>query len=359
MDFIRLKRLVVPEGEVKELKIGGRVVWRKNTGGYGVEITTDNTEPVTDFTLGQSGSKTFTADFTVPEEEQTSTETWSFEGLPEGLSASGATVSGSATSTGISTVTVTVTKGSYSDTKAYTFRVYGLMISTETLPSGTKGSSYSATLGVTKDLPEGVDSLVYYAANLHSGLSLNSSTGAISGTPTETGTKSISVYATQSPYTSATKELSLAIAAQTPGFTSSSSSMIIPAAYLRSSSYVDTQIATLDVSGVKLDMNSAQLTVMEVSSMGKSEYISNRSYLQGSVTDFQLVLCGNKNVSNPVLSVAISRQSTYIRLTFKLSTYTNVNAIALEDRGETKFVLYVEASGHRYMEHLVSIGITK
>ena len=126
----------------------------------------------------------------MPSREQAMPVTWSFFNLPAGLSASGATVSGSATNTGSSAVTVTVTNGSYSDTKTYTFTVYELTISTTSLPSITfnaNGLNYSAQLAVTQSMPSNAWTLTYYASGLPSGLSLNSSTGIISGSQCQYG----------------------------------------------------------------------------------------------------------------------------------------------------------------------------
>ncbi len=241
MDFSRLKQLVVPEGEVKQIAIGGVIVWRKDAvASYGVEITTDNSSAITDFKVNASASKTFEASFNVPYNELENEVSWTFSNLPAGLTASGATVSGTATSPGTKTVTVTVTKGSYSNTKSYTFTVYGIIISTTSLPSGIYDYGYSATLSVSKNLPSNVGSLRYYASNLPSNFSLNSSTGVISGTPQAPGSYTISAYATQSTYTSPTKNLSFYIIDKPIAFFSSDTySFTIIANHCRYTDYVN------------------------------------------------------------------------------------------------------------------------
>jgi len=62
--------------------------------------------------------------------------------------------------------------------------------SVPTTISGTAGTALSST--VTANFPNAL----YYAYNLPNGLSINSSTGEISGTPTVGGTHNISVIAT-------------------------------------------------------------------------------------------------------------------------------------------------------------------
>ena len=86
---------------------------------YGINITTSNANWIYDFATGRNTSKTFEASIYVPEEEQGSPVEWSFSGLPSGVSASGATISGIAASIGAHNITATVTKGSYSASKTF------------------------------------------------------------------------------------------------------------------------------------------------------------------------------------------------------------------------------------------------
>lgn len=69
-------------------------------------------------------------------------------------------------------------------------------ITTASLPGGTVGVAYSQTLAVTG----GIGSITWstVSGSLPAGLSLNSSTGEISGTPTTAGTASFTVRATDS-----------------------------------------------------------------------------------------------------------------------------------------------------------------
>jgi hypothetical protein len=86
-----------------------------------------------------------------------------------------------------------------------------LIITTTSLANGTAGVAYSATLAATGGVTPYVWSIV--SGSLPAGLSLNASTGVISGTPTSAGTSSFTVQVTdaQNPADSDTQALSLTI----------------------------------------------------------------------------------------------------------------------------------------------------
>ena len=91
-----------------------------------------------------------------------------------------------------------------------------LAITTTTLPSGTQNSAYNAMLAATGGVTPYTWSRV--SGSLPSGLSLNSSTGAIIGTPMGGGVSTFTVRATDSegsPQT-ATKQLSITIGPAVP-----------------------------------------------------------------------------------------------------------------------------------------------
>ena len=92
-----------------------------------------------------------------------------------------------------------------------------LSLSTSSLSAGTVGSSYQAILAANGGW--GSDTWSVSSGSLPAGLSLNSSTGVISGTPTSPGTASftVEVTGTGSPVPTATGSLSITVAsAPTP-----------------------------------------------------------------------------------------------------------------------------------------------
>ena len=127
--------------------------------------------------------------------------TWSIDSgsLPNGLSLSGSTISGTPTTAGMFTFTVKATNSTSSDTKALSIKIsdpptgVAPTVTTATLPDGTVDAAYSQTLEATGDSPItwSIDS-----GDLPDGLSLSGST--ISGTPTTAGTFALTVKATNS-----------------------------------------------------------------------------------------------------------------------------------------------------------------
>jgi len=131
--------------------------------------------------------------------------TWSVVSgsLPAGLSlgSSTGTVSGTPTATGTSNFTVQVADSQQpadTDTQALSITTVAAppapTITTTSLPSGTRGTPYSATVQATGGTLPYTWSIV--SGSLPTGLSLNPSTGVISGTPTKKGTKSFTIRCT-------------------------------------------------------------------------------------------------------------------------------------------------------------------
>ncbi len=155
--------------------------------------------------------------------------TWSISGgsLPAGLTLSSSTglISGTPTTTGTSSFTVSVKDAGSPATQSTSVKLSiviaaappaPLTISTTGLSSGTKGSSYASSLqagGGTTPYAWSIS-----AGSLPAGLTLSSTTGLISGTPTGTGTSSFTATVTDagSPAQTQSVKLSIVVAAPTP-----------------------------------------------------------------------------------------------------------------------------------------------
>jgi large repetitive protein len=139
--------------------------------------------------------------------------------LPTGLSLSGST--GAITGTpsgasGTSTFTVKVTDsstaGGVSATQPLNIPVSILTVTTNSLPSGSVGGAYNGALASTGGLAPITWSVI--GGTLPAGLTLNTATGAITGTPTAAATSSITVQAgdSSSPQQTAKATLNLTVA---------------------------------------------------------------------------------------------------------------------------------------------------
>ena len=155
-------------------------------------ITSSSPLPAT--TVGASYSQTLTAT------GGTAPLTWSLSAgtLPAGLTLNSSTgqISGAPTAAGTASFTIQVADvNRAAATKPFTLIVNSALTITNAspLPQGTVGVSYADTLTVTG----GTTPITWTvsAGALPAGLSLNSGTGQISGTPTKSGTASFSVEA--------------------------------------------------------------------------------------------------------------------------------------------------------------------
>jgi hypothetical protein len=130
------------------------------------------------------------------------TFSWSATGLPAGLSinSSSGLISGTPTTAGTSSVTVTAkdTTGA-SGSASFSWTINSKAANTVTVSkpgsqTGTVGTAASVQMSAT-DSASG-QTFTWSATGLPAGLSINSSSGLISGTPTTAGTSSVTVTAT-------------------------------------------------------------------------------------------------------------------------------------------------------------------
>jgi len=162
--------------------------------------------------------------------------TWSLTGgsLPAWMSFNGTTgvLSGTPNSMAAGSFTLAATDkvNGQSSSLAYTLSVVGTApaISTSSLPASVWGTSYSQTLaGTTTPAPDGIN-WSFASGTLPTGLSLNGTTGAITGTPTAQGSFPLTILATDK-ITSATASRTITLTGTSSGPAISTASL--PAGY--------------------------------------------------------------------------------------------------------------------------------
>jgi hypothetical protein len=137
-------------------------------------------------------------------------------GLPPGMSMTAAGVfSGTPTQAGFYSPQVRLTSGSDNIFRTMSLSVFEIEITTPAwLPNGVTGLPYLATLTAKGGTPP----YTFTTSNtLPTGLSLDQSSGVISGTPTATGTWSVFVTATDANHVSSSRSLGLQFVTDPPG----------------------------------------------------------------------------------------------------------------------------------------------
>jgi hypothetical protein len=135
--------------------------------------------------------------------------------LPAGLSLSGSTgvLSGTPTAAAASSFTITATDSSSATaSRPYSVTINAAVtVSPASLPNGTVGAAYSQA--VTASGGNGSFTYSVSAGSLPAGLSLNPSSGVLSGTPTSAATSSFTVTATDGNGVTGSRAYSVTIAA--------------------------------------------------------------------------------------------------------------------------------------------------
>ncbi len=130
---------------------------------------------------------------------------------PPGITLSGAVLSGTPTAAGSYTFTIEVTDSvSATATQQFTVVIGQLGITTTVLPAAAVGTAYSQTLAASGAAPY---TWTVTKGSLPDGLTLDASSGTISGTPTTAGSSSVTVQVTDSTKATASATFALTVIA--------------------------------------------------------------------------------------------------------------------------------------------------
>jgi putative Ig domain-containing protein len=291
-----------------------------NTGTKALSITVAAApQPPTITTLSLPGGTTGTSySTTLQASSGTTPYSWSLSAgsLPAGLSlvASTGVISGTPTTAGTVSFTVKVTDAANNTaTKALSIAVAAApqppTITTTSLPGGTTGTAYSTTLQASGGTTPYGWSLS--AGTLPAGLSLVASTGVISGTPTTAGTASFTVKVTDAANNTATKALSIAVAAapQPPTITTTS----LPGG-TTGTAYSTTLQASGGTTPYGWSLSSGTLPA-GLSLVASTGVISGTPTTAGTVSFTVKVTDAANNTATKALSIAIAAGVTPVQIT--------------------------------------------
>jgi len=199
---------------------GGKVVAIAQTFGAGKTITSvlpPSVSPATQTVSGTTGSAVTASTAFTPSNFAGAVSFAVTSGtLPAGLSISSSTgvISGTPTAASSATVTITATGATAgSATATVTFAIVQASISPSSQSlSGTAGESFTASAAFTPSNFTGAVSFAVTSGTLPAGLSISSSTGVISGTPTAASSATVTITATGATAGSATATVTFAIA---------------------------------------------------------------------------------------------------------------------------------------------------
>jgi hypothetical protein len=189
-----------------------------NAGGTGNATVSINISPgaVTAPVISSAGTATgaTSAAFSYTITASNTPTSYNATGLPAGLSVNttSGVISGTPTTAATSAVTISATNSGGTGTKALSITVSNSVvapaISSASAATGTVGTAFSYTI-TGSNTPTS-----YNATGLPAGLSVNTTTGVISGTPTTAATSSVTISAINSGGTG-TKTLSITVSAAT------------------------------------------------------------------------------------------------------------------------------------------------
>jgi hyaluronate lyase len=292
--------------EVEAIGVGNRPLRRMEVGL--VAATYPSGIQISSITQGVAFSQQLSASF------GTGTLSWSVIGtLPTGLSfTSGGLLSGTASGGGTYPVTIRVTdaNGSYAEMSTSLIVVAPVVapvISSSATASGQKGTAFSYTI-TASDSPTS-----YNATPLPDGLSVNSSTGAITGTPAVGGTFSVTISARNSGG-SGTKTLTLTISDEfdalrlkwrTTLTDDVKSSKTTDSINTRSSGYQTTMLYAL--TGVKVVIGGSGYTsvpTVAISGGGGTGATATATIATGRVAAITVTTMGSGYTTTPTITVS-------------------------------------------------------
>ncbi len=239
------------------------------------------------------------------------TLTWSATGLPGGLTINSGTgtVSGTPTAAGSNSVVIKATDGAgFSGTASFTWTITNTVSVTN--PGSQTSRSGTAITPLTNSATDSQSgaTLTWSATGLPGGLTINSGTGTVSGTPTAAGSNSVVIKATDgggfSGTASFTWTITNTVSVTNPGNQSSVSGSAITALHISASDSSGGATLTYSATGLPagLSINAGTGTISGTPTTGGSNAVvvtvTDNSGFSGHVS-FTWVITNTVTVTNP------------------------------------------------------------